>query len=79
MRLNLFKSFYMRRKQSLSVAFNWTFRYIDDALSINNNQFHSYVDSIHFNELEIKDTTECCTSASYLFYTQELARHTTSF
>jgi hypothetical protein len=48
------------------VAFNSTFRYIDDVLSINNDQFHSYVDSIHPSELEIKDTTESSTSASYL-------------
>jgi hypothetical protein len=48
------------------VAFDSTFRYIDDALSINNNQFQSYVDLIFPNELEIKYTTECSTSASYL-------------
>jgi hypothetical protein len=41
-------------------------RYIDDVFSINNDQFHSYVDSIYPNELEIKDTTESSTSASYL-------------
>jgi hypothetical protein len=35
-------------------------------LSMNNNQFHSYVYSIYSNELEIKDTTECSTSESYL-------------
>jgi hypothetical protein len=56
----------MRRKKSLAVAFNSTFRYIDDVLSINNNHFHSYVDSIYPNQLEIKDTIECSTSASYL-------------
>jgi hypothetical protein len=54
------------KKKSLAVAFNSTFRYIDDVLSINNNQFHTYVDSIYPNGLEIKDTTECSTSASYL-------------
>jgi hypothetical protein len=55
-------------KKSLSVAFNSTFRYIDDVLSItcNNNHFHSDIDSIYPNELEIKDTTQCSTSASYL-------------
>jgi hypothetical protein len=46
--------------------FNSTFRYIDEVLSINNDQFHSYVDSINPSELEIKDTTESSTSASYL-------------
>ena len=40
-------------------------RYIDDVLSINND-FHSYVDLIYPNELEIKDTTESFMSASYL-------------
>jgi hypothetical protein len=54
------------KKKSLAVAFNSTFRYINDVLSINKNHSHSYVDSIYPNELEIKDTTECSTSASYL-------------
>jgi hypothetical protein len=40
--------------------------YIDDVLSINNDQFHSHVDSIYPNKLEIKDTTKSSTSASYL-------------
>jgi hypothetical protein len=48
------------------VAFSSTFRYIDNVLSINNNQFHKYVDSIYPNGLEIKDTAECSTSASDL-------------
>jgi hypothetical protein len=41
------------------VALNSTFRYtyIDDVLSIHNNQFHSYFDSIYPNELEIEDST----------------------
>jgi hypothetical protein len=49
------------------VPFNSTFRYIDE-ISINNDQFHSYVDSIYPSEPEIKDTTESSTSnsASYL-------------
>jgi hypothetical protein len=54
------------KKKSLAVAFNSTFQYIDDVLSINNNQFQSLVDSIYPNELEIKDTIESSTSASYL-------------
>jgi hypothetical protein len=50
------------KKKSFAVAL-W---YIDDVLSINNNQFQSHVDSIYPNELEMKDTTESSTSASYL-------------
>jgi hypothetical protein len=54
------------KKKYLAVAFSSTFRYIDDVLSINNYHFHSNVDSVYPNELEIKDTTECSTSTSYL-------------
>jgi hypothetical protein len=49
-----------------AVAFNSTFRYINDVLSINTDRFHSYVDFIYPSELEIKYTTESSTSASYL-------------
>jgi hypothetical protein len=46
------------KKIYLAVTFNSTFRYIDDVLSINNNQFHSYVDLIYPNELEISKTPQ---------------------
>jgi hypothetical protein len=48
------------------VSFNHTFRHIDDVLSINNHNFHNYVNLIYANELEIKDTTESDKSASHL-------------
>ena len=51
---------------TVTVVFDSTFWYTDDVLSINDNAFHSYVDSIYPNELEIKDTTESSMSASYL-------------
>jgi hypothetical protein len=35
------------KNKYLAVAFNSTFRYIDDVLSINNDQFHTYGDSIY--------------------------------
>jgi hypothetical protein len=53
------------KNKPLAVTFNSTFRYIDDVLSINNDQFHSYVDSIYPSQLEIKDNSELSTSASY--------------
>jgi hypothetical protein len=58
----------MKRKKYLAVAFNSTFRYVDDVLSINNNQFQTYmyIYLIYPNELEIKDNTEGSSSASYL-------------
>jgi hypothetical protein len=63
------------KKKILAVTFNSTFRYIDNILSINNNHFHSFVDSIYPNELEIKDITECSTSASYLDVLLKLDRN----
>ena len=53
------------KQKSLAVAFNSTFRYIDDVLLINNHQFHSYVDSIYPSELEIRNTTESSTSRCF--------------
>jgi hypothetical protein len=61
MRLNLFKKFLLW--PSVGHFDILTTLYL---LTIINNQFYSYVDSIYFNELKIKDTTECCASASYL-------------
>jgi hypothetical protein len=49
------------------VAFNSTFRYVEEVLSIGNSHFHSFVDLIYPTDLEIKDTTECSTSALYLY------------
>ena len=42
------------------------YRYIDDVLSINNPNFENFLGQIYPPELEIKDTTESNTSASYL-------------
>ena len=53
------------RKQ-LASRFNFTYRYIDDVLSINNPEFENYLGQMYLVELEIKDTTESNTSASYL-------------
>jgi hypothetical protein len=52
--------------KKLAVFFNYTFRCIDDVLSINNHNFHNYIHLIYPNELEIKDTTESDKSASDL-------------
>ena len=53
------------RKQ-LASRFNFTYRYIDDVLSINSPEFKNYLGQMYPVELEIKDTTESNTSASYL-------------
>jgi hypothetical protein len=53
-------------EKNLARSFNFTFRYIDDVLSLNNSRFRDFVDRIYSIELEIKDTTDTDMSASYL-------------
>ena len=53
-------------KKMLASRFNFTYRYIDDVLSINNPDFENYLGQTYPADLEIKDTTESYTSASYL-------------
>ena len=47
-------------------SFNFTFRHIDDVLSLNNSRFGDVIDRIYPIELETKDTTDTDKSASYL-------------
>ena len=53
-------------KRHLAKSFCFTFRYIDDVLSINNQMFGDYINIIYPVELEIKDTTDADHHASYL-------------
>ena len=53
-------------RKRLASQFNFTYRYINDELSINNPDFENYLSQMYPPELEIKDTTESNTSASYL-------------
>jgi hypothetical protein len=39
-------------------AFNFTYRYIDDVLSINNSRFAEFLPLIYPPELEVKETTD---------------------
>ena len=72
MRMNLYKLYTMLENSSIQTAFrlasqfNFTYRYIDDVLSINNPDFENYLGQMYPPELEIKDTMESNTSASYL-------------
>ena len=54
------------KQKKLAASFNFTFRYIDDVLSLNNDEFHNHLHAIYPPELEIKETTESASSASYL-------------
>ena len=53
-------------RKRLESQFNFTYRYIDDVLSINNPDFENYLGQMYPLELEIKDTTESDISTSYL-------------
>jgi hypothetical protein len=53
-------------EKKLARSFIFTFRYIDDVLSLNNSRFGDFVDRIYPIELEIKDTTDTDRYASYL-------------
>jgi hypothetical protein len=44
-------------------AFTFTYRYIDDVLSINNSRFAEFLPLIYPPELEVKETTDTATSA----------------
>ena len=55
-----------KNEKKLARFFNFIFCCIDDVLSLNNSRFGDFVDRIHPIELEIKDTTDTDTSASYL-------------
>ena len=53
-------------RKRLASLFNFTYRYIDDVLSINNPVFENYLGQMYHPELEIKDTMESNTSVFYL-------------
>ena len=49
-----------------AIQFSNTFRYIDDLLSVNNEQFENYISTIYPSELELKDTSTPTTEVCYL-------------
>ena len=53
-------------EKKLARSSNFTFRYIDDVLSLNKSRFGDFVDRVYPIELKIKDTTYIDRSASYL-------------
>ena len=61
-----FSVFSRTGKKHLAQKFKFTYRYIDGVLSLNNSKNSEFIDLLYPCELEIKDTTESNTSASYL-------------
>ena len=60
------QGFLKKNENKLAQSFNFTFRYVDDVISLNNSRFGDFVDRIYPIELEIKDTTDTDRYASYL-------------
>jgi hypothetical protein len=50
-------------KNNQARSFNFTFRYIDDVISLNISWFGDFVDRTYPIELEVKDTTDTDRSA----------------
>jgi len=63
-----------QKRKEATLSFDFTFRYTDDVLSLNNSKFVDYVNRIYHIELEIKDTTYTAKSASYLYLHLEIER-----
>ena len=55
-----------KKKIKEARSFNFTYRYIDDVLSINNPHFSDWLPLVYPPELEIKETTDTASSASFL-------------
>ena len=55
-------------------AFNFTYRYIDDVLSINNSRFAEFLPLIYPPELEVKETTDSARPHHFWTYTSNLTR-----
>ena len=62
-------------KKQWAFQFNFKYQYIDDVLSIKNTDSHNYLGQKYTAELEIKDTTESNTSASYLDLLLSIGKH----
>ena len=55
-----------KNEKKLARSLNFTFRYMDDVLSLNNYRFGDFVDCIYPIELEVKATSDTDRSACYL-------------
>ena len=57
---------FMKQDMTKAVQFSNTFRYIDDLLSVNNENFGNYISDIYPSDLELKDTTLTSNEVCYL-------------
>ena len=56
----------MKQDMNKAVQFSNTFRYIDDLLSVNNENFGNYISDFYPSNLELKDTTLTSNELCYL-------------
>ena len=56
----------MKEDMTKTVSFGYTFRYIDDLFSVNNEGFGDYISAIYPSELELKETTIASNEVCYL-------------
>ena len=56
----------MKQDMTKAVQFSKTFRYIDDLLSVNDENFGNYISDIYPSDLELKDTTLTSNEMCYL-------------
>ena len=65
MRRNLYRVSLKQVKKRLAQQFNFTYRFINDVLSLNNSKCQEYLEFMYPPELEIKESTETTTAATY--------------
>jgi hypothetical protein len=63
---DIIKGLLKKNEKKLAQSINFTFRYMDDVISLNNFRFGDFVYRIYPIEFEIKNTTDTDRSASYL-------------
>jgi hypothetical protein len=63
---DLIQGFLKKNEKKLAISSNFTFRYINDVLSLSKSTFGDFFHRIYPIELEIKNTTDTDRSASYL-------------
>ena len=55
----------LKQDMTKAIQFSNTFRYIDDLLSVNNEEFENYISTIYPSELELKNTSTSTPEVCY--------------
>ena len=55
-----------KNEKKLARSFNFTFRHIDNIISLNDSNVGDFVDRFYPTELQIKDTKDTAKSASFI-------------